>query len=187
MEATPTPITPIVLEYTVNRTEHVDACRTMCWRAPAMYGVLLAFSLLAIGFVLWDLRLNPAVRAASTLRVVVDLLGALGFIGTLAAMLWWVTPRRVASRFMGHGFSYPIRQRLSFEPTGVKMSAGSVESSVGWDHVREIVETRRFWLVYLSRGMAFFIPKKQIPEATAAVLRAALTGWLGNRAKLRAA
>jgi hypothetical protein len=82
-----------------------------------------------------------------------------------------------------------VRGVLTFRVTdeGFESHGGSFDVTVRWEAIHRVVETKRFFLFYVSSTMAYFIPKTciHLPEELQA-LRKIVYEAVGERAKLQA-
>jgi hypothetical protein len=74
------------------------------------------------------------------------------------------------------------QQSITFSPDGFRALGDLQNTSVLWPGVHAVVETRRFFLIYLSELHFVFLPKAVIPDGPA--LRTLLQKHLGERAQL---
>ncbi len=67
---------------------------------------------------------------------------------------------------------------------GYRVQCGSVDSIVGWAGVVQVVETEEFFLIYISKKQAYFLPKRVLKTAEIEEVHAKLSEHLGTRAHL---
>ena len=83
-----------------------------------------------------------------------------------------------------------VRGVLTFTITdeGFESHGDSFDVRLRWDAIHRVVETRRFFLFYVSSAMAHFIPKACIvsPEELLETIRKIIYEAVGDRAKLQA-
>lgn len=71
-------------------------------------------------------------------------------------------------------------------PEGFSTSGDTFNVSVKWDAIHKAVETRHFFFLYISSGVAYYIPKARIsPASELERLRTVLKSCLHEKAKLR--
>ena len=76
-------------------------------------------------------------------------------------------------------------QSFSFTPTHLKMSGPLHNTDLDWGAVRRVVETPSFFLFYISKTTAYFLPLRAIPSGDLRALREQLTQWLPGRVAFR--
>jgi YcxB-like protein len=76
------------------------------------------------------------------------------------------------------------QQSITFSPDGFRAWGDLQNTSVLWPGIHAVVETRRYFLFYLSEVHFFFLPKAIVPDASE--LRALLREHIGERARLAA-
>ena len=76
-------------------------------------------------------------------------------------------------------------QSFTLTPTHLSMSGPLHNTDLDWGAVRRIVETQSFFLFYISKATAYFLPKSAIPLEGQHHLREQLTQWLPGRVAFR--
>jgi len=78
-------------------------------------------------------------------------------------------------------------QTYTFDETGLSISGDHFEAEVKWSGIRQIVETNRFFLFYISSQMAYFLPKWIIGDlASVEALRSILRKHKSDSVRLKA-
>jgi hypothetical protein len=77
-------------------------------------------------------------------------------------------------------------QTHTFGPDGFLTRSDTFNTTFKWDAIYKVVETKRFFFLYISSRAAYYVPKNKISTAAEVDrLRQVLTQYLGGRAKLR--
>jgi hypothetical protein len=75
-------------------------------------------------------------------------------------------------------------QRYEFSPEGFVIRGGPAATTLGWDAIREAVETDEFFLLFFARKAAYYVPKQAVADSQSATnLRVLLHSALGPRAR----
>ena len=79
-----------------------------------------------------------------------------------------------------------IRGVLTFtlSPVGFESRGQAFESKLRWDAFHRVVETREFFLFYISSSWAHFIPKSFATPSEVECIRAVVRQFAGGKAKL---
>jgi len=151
-------------------------------RRKRSYWILVAVLLL----VLLILGIVPALQGYSAGEVVATMLPYLLIFGLILGGLP-VVQRWQLRRVYQHTPSLQQEQTHEFSEAGFRMSNPLSNTLVRWDAFLEVVETKEFILLYISRSMAYFLPKRAIQDpGQLQELRSLLNRELGGRAaKLR--
>jgi hypothetical protein len=76
-------------------------------------------------------------------------------------------------------------QSYTFSSDGFRTWGPLFNTSLLWEAVDRVVETRAYFFIYVSAAAAYFVPKTAITSAQLRDLRALLAASLGSRAQVR--
>lgn len=166
---------PIVVSFQADATQTVRASRVaqrrggLSWVRWAIWPLLLGLTLMY--------RLNG---------VPWNQLGLLYFAALLLAALSFGAPwlqRRQLRRAYAESPIMREPQRYEFSVQGFTIRGGPAATTLGWDAIREAVETDEFFLLFFAKKTAYYLPKQALADHRAAAdLRELLHSVLGSRA-----
>jgi hypothetical protein len=75
--------------------------------------------------------------------------------------------------------------RYTFSETGIEMQADKASGQMDWSYIFQAFETKRFFFLYLSKGMRHMIPKKFFTDANdVARLRTLIRTYVKGKVRL---
>ena len=78
--------------------------------------------------------------------------------------------------------SIGVTQRIVVTDDGIRVRGRITATDVRWDMLTRVVETRRFFLFFLSKIQAVYLPKRAIQPEEVDVLRRTLRQHIEGRA-----
>jgi hypothetical protein len=162
-------------------SEHYRAYRTAFHRKPSAWLSYAFFVLLPIGIgaaamIFRDWTLEDVLRENGLLLV-----AGPAFVVLLVPLLHRLNVRQART---GNRTVEGV-QHLMMGAEGFRAWGALYNTAVLWSAVYEVVETRRYFLIYLSELQFFFLPKGAIAEqADVEAVRQLVSTALGDRAKL---
>jgi YcxB-like protein len=161
-------------------TEHYRAYRTAFHRKPSAWAAYAFFLLLPVGVV------AAAIAKGWTMADVWRQNWQLLVLGPLFVLVGapWLHRLNVRQQRKGNRSLEGV-QSLVFSEDGIRMWGPLWNASFLWPAVHEVVETRRYLLIYLSAVQFFFVPREAVGDASSwTELRNLLRSALGNRVRL---
>jgi hypothetical protein len=165
--------------------EHARASTIILRRKRGFWIAIAVLVLVATGPVFFGAFRGYAV--AQLISAFVPYVLIFGFI--IAGMPVW--QRWALRRVYRNTPTLQQEQTHEFSDAGFRMSNPLSNTLFNWEAFVGVLETRDFFFLYISRSMAYFLPKRAIPDQTQlqelrALLRAQLTR-VGRNARLLAA
>jgi|688.fasta_scaffold802347_1 hypothetical protein len=169
-----------VFEFESARREHVRASRVISLRRPIIR-TLLAMSVLAALAATLAFLMGPTWIG----RVPSFLLGLGWFlpVGVLAGLI--IGPEVQVSALRRRNLAAAGPQVYKLTDSGLEACSTGVTTTLKWDNIVEVVETREFFLFYFAASWALFLPKRVVPQESLPLLRMSLAQRVGARARLR--
>jgi hypothetical protein len=159
--------------------DHYRAYRAAFHRKPAAWLGYAFFCLLPIGIAL------AALAKGWSLQELWAQNGLLLLVGPLFALVGVPLLHRMNVKQQRAGnASTAGEQTYAFSADGVRMWGSLSNTSVLWSGVTEVVETKRFFLLYFSAVHFLYIPKWRLSKEQCSELRALLAHALGEQAAL---
>ena len=146
----------LAFRFTPTPTEH---SRVLMYMLRRKGGYWITMSVLALVIliiaILQATQGYSAAAGLSTLLPYVLILG--GIVVALPLLQRWQL-----KRLYRHTPTWRQEQTHEFSEEGVRMSNALSNSLMQWDAFVDVVETKEFFLLYSSRSMAHFLPKRAI-------------------------
>jgi lysylphosphatidylglycerol synthetase-like protein (DUF2156 family) len=135
--------------------------------------------------VIVGLVILPTLQGLSAAVIAATVLPYVLILGLVVAGLPYIQQWQL-SRVYRHTPTLQQEQTHEFSDEGFRMRNPLANTLVRWDAFLEVFETKEFFLLYISRSMAYFLPKRAIatPEELTQ-LRSFLRTHLGQIAKLQ--
>ena len=168
-------------EFELTADEQTRASRAVILRRPVTKGMLVASALIA--------PLATVAFASGLLERLGDpwfllLLGWCLPVGAVAGILMGPRSQVKALRRRNRAAAGPHVYRLA--GSGLEASSTGTTTTLQWENVVEVFESREFLLFYVSTAWAYLLPKRVVPPESLSGLRTALGQWVGDRAHLAA-
>ena len=169
---------PISLTFTTSVAEQVAAARTVLWRTVSTWFMFCLFVLLPL--VMMAFALAFAERRPNDEWAVLGMLA----LAAAGAVFWWFFPWYIIW-IVRRGLSHPNGPyEIILGDDSVKFQGAAVTAEWKWVAFRRARETGRFFLLYLAKSQAQFIPKRVLSPGQTERIRALVRRQLGNRAQL---
>ena len=164
-------------EYELDNAEHVRAARVMFNRRrdTKLTYAFLAFCLVFVAAAHFWLQSRGREGWLPGLIIM-----AIAMVGGIAGLQ--MTPSSTVANMRKNNRSIAGPHVIALGADGLKGHSPGVASSFEWANITEAVETKEFVFLYISKGMAMFIPKRVIAGEDLARVREALHEWIGDRA-----
>lgn len=148
-----------------------SASKTISWRSWTG-----PFSVVVLGGAWLFVGLDPLIRAVQN-PVGADLAGAIPplVLAGLYISIVVGAPYLQAKRAMKSPTVRERDQDIGISSTGLRCRGPLHDVSMGWDGIRRTLETKHFFLFFLSRAAAIYIPRSALTEADEEDIRKVLT------------
>ena len=168
--------TPLVVEYRPDAAETVRASQLIQRRGRLGWMRWVTWVLLA-GLTLWY-RVNGVAWSDMGFLYFAALLLAALTIGAPFLQRWQLTRAYAESPVLRE------TQRYEFTTDALTIRGGPAATRLGWEAFHEAVETDEYFLLYIARRSAYYLPKHVFADPAAQdELRALLHSVLGDRAR----
>ena len=147
---------PLTFRFTSTPAEHSRVLMYMLRRKRSYW---ITMSVLTV--IILIIAIVPAIQGYSVATVLSTLLPYVLILGGIVVALP-LLQRWQLKRFYRHTPTWQQEQTHEFSAEGVHMSNSLSNSLMRWDAFVEAVETKEFILLYSSRSMAHFLPKRAI-------------------------
>lgn len=163
--------------------EHYRASRDILRLSPLRW-LAWVFAAIALAMVVWTV-----VGAWGRTTPFALFLNALPYatFGAVWLALIPVTQRRAATRLASRDASVRGPQRRSVDEVGYHSSGNGVNLDLPWHVMVRAIETEHFFLFFVNKQCAYYVPKRALGAGEAEAVRALVRGGLGDRARLLAA
>jgi hypothetical protein len=166
---------PLTYQFYLDPAETVRASRLVLQRARFAWMHRFTWPLL-LGLAVLSLATGHSWRDLQLLGIVALLLGSLQLLAPIIQR--WQIRRSYAEMPTARE-----AQVFHISGAGLKMSAGTASTTIGWDVVLEARETREFFLFFFAKRRAYYLPKRAVGGAEdQRILRDSLRTALGSRA-----
>ena len=166
-------------EYQLDQPEQVRASRVLHhreWSTRAMYGIFVVLFLIAVGLYVRDPWLAQTGAVLGLITIVAA--APCGAVAVYMSPYWMVRSLRKNNRAAAGPHRYSLHDR------GLDISSPGTTATIEWANIVKVHETREFLLLYVSARWATLMPKRVVSAEELPRLRAALHGWVGERARL---
>jgi hypothetical protein len=137
---------PIHFAFTPTYNDYVTTSRAYVLRQPVTLLLVLGAGLLSVGF---------SAFAAANFNSLISLLPVIAVPLILVALYVIVTPLLIASRAQGNK---QLLAAMSCEasPAGIRVRSQFVDTTLDWRLFRDVIETRRYFLLVFHDGKKMF-------------------------------
>lgn len=141
----------VALDFRLTFNEYVRTNYWYCWRKCKAPAFLLLIALILTGEVLYSI--SVASYAPNDMVWLLILLWAI--------VIWnAVRPYLGSRRFVSSSKGFLDERHFEFSLEGVSLKTATASSSFGWRHIYRVCETRRSFLLFISRYQFLLIPKR---------------------------
>lgn len=172
----------ILIGYQPSRRLVAAAHRQVTWRGPVGVEAVVFIGILWVLFggqmlVAFIRRPSFATLPGAIVSLALAVVFGLALFGFIVFGSTWLRARRLVNQEP----SNRGEQQVGISPSGIRTRGPVGTATLDWSGVRRSVETRRFFLMFISLLVALYIPKEACSEEQIAAIRA----LLGERSTLK--